>query len=128
MSININQIADEINKIFAGYGDEIVQAVNEAAEEVAKACAQNLRQTSPKDSGKYAKSWKVKRQSGTGGKAQIWVVYNEKHYRLTHLLEYGHAKKSGGRVRAIPHIAPAREEAEEMFVQKALEAIGRVTG
>lgn len=128
MSININQIADEINKIFAGYGDEIVQAVNESAEEVAKACAQNLRQTSPKDSGKYAKNWKAKRQSGSGGKGQVWVVYNEKHYRLTHLLEYGHAKKGGGRVRAIPHIAPAREEAEEMFVQKALEAIGRVTG
>lgn len=128
MSININQIADEINKIFAGYGDEIVQAVNEAAEEVAKACAQNLRQTSPKDSGKYAKSWKAKRQSGTGGKAQVWVVYNEKHYRLTHLLEFGHAKKGGGRVRAIEHIEPAREEAEELFAQKALEAIGRVTG
>lgn len=128
MSINITEIANEISQIFADYCDDVVSAVNEAAEEVAKACAADLRKTSPKKSGKYARNWKAKRQSGTGGKAQVWVVYNDKHYRLTHLLERGHAKRGGGRVRAIPHIAPARDEAEEMFYQKALEAIGRVTG
>ena len=129
MSINITEIADAVSQVFADYCDDVVNAVNGAAEEVAKACAQDLRQNSPKDSGRYARSWKVKRQRGTGGKTQIWVVYNEKHYRLTHLLERGHLKAGGeDRVRAIPHIEPARDEAEAMFEQKALEAIGRVTG
>ena len=126
--INITELADEVANIFADYGDEVIQAVNGAAEEVAKACAEDLKRTSPKRSGGYRKSWKYKRMSGSGKKPQVWVVYNEKHYRLTHLLEKGHAKNGGGRVRAIPHIAPAEDRAREMFERKALEAIGRVTG
>ena len=126
--INITQIADEIARICADYGEEVIQAVNGAAEEVAKACAEDLKQTSPKRSGGYRRSWKYKRTSGSRKKPQVWVVYNDKHTRLTHLLEKGHATKGGGRVRAIPHIAPAEERAAELFEDKALEAIGRVTG
>ena len=35
---------------------------------------------------------------------------------LAHLLEHGHAKRGGGRTRAIPHILPAQEAAEEQLM------------
>ena len=66
----------------------------------------------PRDTGAYAKGWTVLKGREDACSINM-IVYCRKRWRLTHLLEHGHAKRGGGRVAARPHIAPAQEAGEK---------------
>lgn len=53
------------------------------------------------------------------------AAYNKKYYRLTHLLEFGHATRNGGRTKAIPHIRPTEDKYREKFVEELERKIRR---
>ena len=74
-----------------------------------------IESTAPKKTGKYSKSWAVKKTRETSDSIQI--VVHSKRYQLTHLLEFGHAKRGGGRTRAFPHIAPAEQAGIEQLTR-----------
>ena len=123
--IKIDQLAAEIAKGLAEYSQDVVEKVNVSSEKVGKAAVKRLKQTSPKRYGNYAKSWAMKTEPEVGQPHKRIVHVKAPHYRLTHLLEYGHAKVGGGRVEGRPHIRPAEEMVIEEFVKEVEEAIKR---
>jgi sugar-specific transcriptional regulator TrmB len=109
MSTNIGNLAAEINRQLALYANQTDESVQRIAEEVSREGAEMLKAESPKRYGDYAGSWTVKKVG------KVFVIHNKDHYRLTHLLEKGHAKVNGGRVPARVHIAPVEEKVVERF-------------
>jgi len=124
-TIKIDKLADEIAKELAKYSQEVVEKVNISSEKIGKEAVKQLRQTSPKKTGKYAKSWTMTTERAVGQPHRRIVHAKTPHYRLTHLLEHGHAKRGGGRVEGRPHIRPAEEMVIETFVKEVEEAIER---
>ena len=124
-NISVDQLAAEIAKGLAEYSQDVVEKVNVSSERVGKAAVKRLKQTSPKrpGSGKYAKAWTIKTEPEVGQPHTRIVHVKAPHYRLTHLLEKGHAKVGGGRVDGIPHIRPAEEEVIREFTREVEEAI-----
>jgi hypothetical protein len=124
-NVRIDQLAAEITRGLAEYSQDVVEKVNVSSEKVGKAAVKRLKQTSPKRYGNYAKSWAMKTETEVGQPHKRIVHVKAPHYRLAHLLEYGHAKKGGGRVAGIPHIRPAEEMVIEQFIREVEEAIKR---
>ena len=118
-------LAKAIGDVLYEYSDEVVKATNEALKETAKEAVDELKTAGDfkNKSGDYRKGWSVKTESATLG-IQKQIVHNKKHYRLTHLLEYGHAKPNGGRVKAFPHIATVEESLADKVEKKLREKLG----
>lgn len=124
-SIDISRLAAEIARNLKTFSSEVVEKVNISSEKVGKAAVKTLKQTSPKDSGDYAKSWTMDTEKEIAQPHKRIVHVAAPHYRLTHLLEHGHAKVGGGRVEGKPHIRPAEEMVIKQFVAEVEEAIER---
>ena len=122
---SIDQLAAEIAKGLAEYSQDVVEKVNISSEKIGKEAVKQLRQTSPKKTGKYAKSWTMTTEKAIGQPDLRIIHAKAPHYRLTHLLEHGHAKVGGGRVEGRPHIRPAEEQVIKDFVSEVEEAIER---
>lgn len=105
-----------------------------ASDEAGRSAEAELHRTSPArpNGGDYRKSWTYEEKAIRKGKAvrTEMVVWNPKHYRLTHLLEKSHriANKYGryGMSTAEPHIEPAQKNAEAKFEKVFREELGRI--
>lgn len=114
-SINI---ANEIAKALSEYTDEIEKGLEAEKKKVADKAVQTLKATSPKGAtGKYAKGWGMVSANGK------YTVCNKTSYQITHLLEYGHVKRNGGRTESFPHIRPVEEQAVKDFTDGVKKVI-----
>ena len=116
-SKGILAIADILDE----YSSEIQEAITERAIKVAKQGASDLKANSPKRTGDYKKSWRVKTTKGKGFVSCI--IHNAIDYQLTHLLEKPHLKRNGGLTTPKVHIAPVEEKSIKQYEQEVINVV-----
>jgi len=122
-TIQPESLDNEIAKILEEYGDEVSNAMTEAIEETAKEAQQSLKSFNHGRNPwkKYPKGWRIMVKAE---RLYSWgAVYNSKEYRLTHLLEFGHATRNGGRTQEFPHIAEVNEFAQSEVLKRLREKL-----
>ena len=119
MSIRIDDLAREVMKGLDEYADVTTEQVKKAVRKAGNTVRREIQENAPKNTGDYAKSWAVKKVRESSHTLEL-VVHSKNRYQLTHLLEFGHCLRNGGRTRAMPHIAPAEEKGIEQL-EKQIE-------
>ena len=124
---NIKHVADAIMDAMHQYTNEVEEVIPDIVDDTASTLVKEIRSTAPKRTGKYAKGWTSRklgeRTRSKEGYARL--VCNPKHYSVAHLLEHGHAKRSGGRTASKPHIGPACDKVLPEMEQKIEKAVKR---
>ena len=114
--VSIDQMASVIMDGLKEYADLATDDLKAAVKKTGNEVRKQIQSTAPKASGKYSKSWSVKTTKESSNGMEV-NVYSRNRYQLAHLLEFGHAKRGGGRVAARPHIAAAEQAGIESFEQ-----------
>lgn len=123
--ITIDNLAAEITLAVKEYTEDVTDAIIQEADQASQRLVKEIRAKSPRRTGEYAKGW-TRKKTGRGDEVR-YVIYNRKKPWLAHLLEFGHAKRGGGRVSERPHIRPTADREIATF-QERVRAIIRNGG
>ena len=118
--MSVDAFADEIVKTLREYRNAVNVDVEKIANKVGKDAVKRVKENAEAagigGTGEYVKSITSKKLKSASALYSGRVIYAEApHYRLTHLLEYGHATVNGGRTRAFPHWSEAEKAAAQQF-------------
>ena len=123
VNCSIDGLAEAVMEGLKEYAALASADVKTAVRKAGKTVKNEISANAPKKTGAYSKSWAVKSTKETSESLEL-VVYSGNKYQLAHLLEFGHAKRGGGRTRAFSHIAPAEEKGEEQLEADIRKALG----
>ena len=120
--VRIDQMAHVIMEGLQEYADLATDDMKAAVKKAGDEAKKDVQAGAPVKSGKYKKSWTVKTTKENSNSLEV-TVHSRNRYQLAHLLEFGHAKRNGGRTRAFPHIAPAEAKAAELLEKEVERAL-----
>ena len=126
MSVNkvsVSELADAVMEGLVEYAELATEDMKVAVKKAGQTVRKEIQAGAPVKTGAYRKSWAVKTTRETSSFMEV-TVHSRNRYQLAHLLEFGHAKRGGGRVPGRPHIAPAEEKGIRQLedeIKKALE-------
>ena len=116
-----NAILHELNYATDEYRRHIAKTADKAGELAVKTVQSNIRGQRIKGT-RYYRS--IHYDANTDRVKTTVIIYSRKHYRLTHLLENGHAivtrtrKATGKRTEERPHWRPAEIAATKYFINE----------
>lgn len=126
-NIKIGDLEKAISEELTLYCDDVTQKIKQASDDVMKELVKNTKQDAPvrkaKNGGEYKKAISSKTTyESKRAKVNVWYVKSPQ-YRLSHLLEKGHATRNGGRTKAFKFISKNEEIAVKDYENKVEEAI-----
>ena len=121
-SMKVGDLAGQVMKELKGYAKIATEDLKQEIRQAASTVKKEIKDTAPKKSGTYKDSWVASKSLETADSIGM-TVHSPKRYMIAHLLENGHAKRGGGRVPGIPHIAPAEEAGREQLMRELEEKL-----
>ena len=125
MSISVGQLSEAISKELSIYNERVITGVKEQAKKSMDQLVKDTKATAPVGKRKkhYRNSIKSKKVSEDDRSATyLWYV-DGPDYRLSHLLENGHALRNGGRVAGTHFIKNASDPILLQYIQAVEEVI-----
>lgn len=119
----IDKLNDTIKTILADYKDNVDASLADIGREIGKQGVAELKQESKRaypNSFNYHKEWKYKIESTRAGERTI--IYSGVP-GLPHLLEFGHAKRGGGRVEGRAHISVVEEKLIDIYTKEVTDKL-----
>ena len=120
--VSVDALADAVMQQLDEYNELATDEMKKAVKKAGKTVKEEINASAPVRTGRYAKSWTSRTTAESSTDIEV-TVYSPSRYMLAHLLENGHAKRGGGRVRAIPHILPAEEIGEQQLEEDIAKAL-----
>lgn len=121
--VSVSGLADAVMEGLVEYAELATEDMKAAVKKAGQTVRKEIQASAPVKTGVYKKSWAVKTTRETSNFMEV-TVHSRNRYQLAHLLEFGHAKRGGGRVSGRPHIAPAEEKGIRQLeeeIKKVLE-------
>ena len=125
MSISVEQLADAISKELTVYNKHVITGIKEEAKKSMDQLVKDTKATAPVGNRKkhYRNSIKSKKLAENDRSVSyLWYV-DGSDYRLSHLLENGHALRNGGRVAGTHFIKNASDPILSKYIQAVEEVI-----
>ena len=122
IKVSVDEMDQAISEQLQKYAGSVTEDMKDSLRDSAKEIRKDISSNAPVRTGRYKKSWTVKKIAENSTSLEL-VVHSKNRYQLTHLLEHGHALRNGGRVEGKPHIKPAEESGKKKLVESLKEKI-----
>lgn len=125
MSIEIGQLSEAISRELTIYSKKVTDGIKKETKKSMKELVDKTKQTAPVGNRhKHYKDSIASRKESEDDRSIVYEWYVKgSDYRLSHLLNNGHASRNGGRVNGSHFITNAHDEVIEKYEQNVRKAI-----